>query len=75
VANGRRYSGIAVVDKLPSKMEVQITYAPSDPTINKLSEPALESADHFWSDIVVVRLCRYHTQPNNGSIQLVLGIA
>lgn len=54
VANDQRYSGTAVVDKLPNKMEVQVTYVPSDPTINKLSEPSFESADHFWSDIVVV---------------------
>lgn len=54
VASDQRYSGTAVVDKLPIKMEVQITYAPSDPTINQLSEPALESVDHFWSDIAVV---------------------
>ena len=54
VTNDQRHSGNAVVDKLPNKMEVQVTYVPSDPTINKLSEPSLESADHFWSDIVVV---------------------
>jgi hypothetical protein len=73
VANDQRYSGTAVVDKLPSKMEVQITYVPSDPTINKLSEPSLESADHFWSDIVVVALVGIILSLISGAFNWLLG--